>query len=124
RLSFALQSHRATMHRREFVHRSAWAVAAYGILRQVGACRPGAPAAGPTATASPFATLRDRYFLRTLELNPVVATYLGECGTSPTGAWCSATASTAARPTGCTSGPRCATPPRGCSATVRSPPPP
>ena len=69
------------MHRREFVHRSAWAVAAFGVLRQVGACH--APAGAP-APASPFTALRDRYFLRTLELNPVVSTYLGGDGYSPT----------------------------------------
>ena len=69
------------MHRREFVHRSVWAVAAFGILRQIGACR----ASGPTpAAASPFSALRERYFLRTLELNPVVSTYLGGDGYSPT----------------------------------------
>jgi uncharacterized protein (DUF885 family) len=69
------------MHRREFVHRSVWAVAAFGILRQIGACQ----ASGPTpAAASPFAALRERYFLRTLELNPVVSTYLGGDGYSPT----------------------------------------
>jgi uncharacterized protein (DUF885 family) len=72
------------MHRREFVHRSVWAVAAFGILRQVGACRPGTPSTGPTTAGSPFAALRDRYFLRTLELNPVVSTYLGGDGYSPT----------------------------------------
>jgi uncharacterized protein (DUF885 family) len=67
------------MHRREFVHRSAWAVAAFGILRQVGACRP--PETAPVPSS--FGALRDRYFLRTLELNPVVSTYLGGDGYSP-----------------------------------------
>jgi uncharacterized protein (DUF885 family) len=67
------------MQRREFVHRSAWAVAAFGIFRQLGAC--GAAEAG--TEPSPFAALRDRYFLRTLELNPVVSTYLGGDGYSP-----------------------------------------
>ena len=67
------------MHRREFVHRSAWAVAAFGIFRQLGAC-----GEADTGTApSPFAALRDRHFLRTLELNPVVSTYLGGDGYSP-----------------------------------------
>jgi len=67
------------MQRREFVYRSAWAVAAFGVLRQVGACR--APSA-ETAT-SPFVALRDRYFIHTLELNPVVSTYLGGDGYTP-----------------------------------------
>ena len=59
------------MHRREFVHRSARAVTAFGVLGQVGACSRGADAEpGP----SPFASLRDDYFLRTLELYPVVST--------------------------------------------------
>jgi uncharacterized protein (DUF885 family) len=66
------------MRRRDFVHRSAWALASFGILRQLGGCR--APAATPAN--SPFAVLRDRYFLRTLELNPVVSTYLGGDGYS------------------------------------------
>ena len=68
------------MHRRDFVRRSAWTVTAFGVLRQVGAC------ASPTTTPSPspFAALRERHFLRTLELNPVVSTYLGGDGYSPT----------------------------------------
>jgi uncharacterized protein (DUF885 family) len=67
------------MHRREFVHRSARAVTAFGVLGQVGACSRGADAEpGP----SPFASLRDDYFLRTLELYPVVSTYLGGDGYS------------------------------------------
>jgi uncharacterized protein (DUF885 family) len=70
------------MHRREFVHRSAWTVAAFGILRQIGACH--APPGTAAPASSPFAALRDRYFLRTLELNPVVSTYLGGDGYSPT----------------------------------------
>jgi uncharacterized protein (DUF885 family) len=70
------------MHRREFVHRSAWTVAAFGILRQIGACH--APSGTAAPASSPFAALRDRYFLRTLELNPVVSTYLGGDGYSPT----------------------------------------
>jgi uncharacterized protein (DUF885 family) len=67
------------MYRREFVHRSAWAVAAFGVFRQLGACG----ASGTGSAPSPFAALRDRYFLRTLELNPVVSTYLGGDGYSP-----------------------------------------
>jgi uncharacterized protein (DUF885 family) len=55
-------------------------MAAFGVLGQVGACSRGAEAEpGP----SPFASLRDDYFLRTLELYPVVSTYLGGDGYSP-----------------------------------------
>jgi len=69
------------MHRRNFIQHSAWTVAAFGILRRIGAWH--SPTGAPTA-ASPFGALRDRYFLRTLELNPVVSTYLGGDGYSPT----------------------------------------
>jgi uncharacterized protein (DUF885 family) len=65
------------MRRRDFVLRSTQAIAAFGILRQLGACR------APGSASTPFATLRDRYFLRTLQLNPVVSTYLGGDGYSP-----------------------------------------
>jgi uncharacterized protein (DUF885 family) len=65
------------MRRRDFVLRSTHAIAAFGILRQLGACR------APGSASTPFATLRDRYFLRTLQLNPVVSTYLGGDGYSP-----------------------------------------
>jgi uncharacterized protein (DUF885 family) len=65
------------MHRRDFVARSAQSLVAFAILRQVGACR-------PASGGSSFVALRDRYFLRTLELNPVVSTYLGGDGYSPT----------------------------------------
>jgi uncharacterized protein (DUF885 family) len=67
------------MRRREFVHRSAAAAAAFGILRQLGGCAP-----GREQSPGPFAALRDRYFLRTLELYPVISTYLGGDGYSPT----------------------------------------
>lgn len=70
------------MHRREFVQRSGWTAVAFGILRHIAACH--APSGASTASSSPFAALRDRYFLRTLELNPVVSTYLGGDGYSPT----------------------------------------
>ena len=66
------------MYRREFVHRSAQAAAAFGIFRQLGACRPSGSEA-----SSPFVTLRDRYFVEFLQRNPVVATYLGGDGYSP-----------------------------------------
>ncbi|HEX7337112.1 MAG TPA: DUF885 domain-containing protein [Gemmatimonadales bacterium] len=66
------------MQRREFVYRSARAAAAFGILRQLGACR-----REGSEVSSPFVTLRDRYFLEFLQRNPVVATYLGGDGYSP-----------------------------------------
>ena len=63
RLSFVpLPPPSSAMHRREFVHRSVWTAAAFGILRQVSACS----APGKTGSASSFAALRDRYFVRTL----------------------------------------------------------
>jgi uncharacterized protein (DUF885 family) len=65
------------MRRREFVSRSAQSLGAFAILREVGAC-PSTEA----GAASQFAALRDRYFLHTLELNPVVSTYLGGDGYS------------------------------------------
>ena len=68
------------MQRREFVHRSAWAAAAFGVLRTLEGCG----RAETVASAAPLIGLRDRYFLRTLELNPVVSTYLGGDGYSST----------------------------------------
>ena len=71
------------MHRRRFLGRAARTAATFGILRQLGACsgdrRPAAAAGGGDG----FAALRDRYFVRTLELNPVTSTYLGGDGYSP-----------------------------------------
>lgn len=55
-------------------------MAAFGVLSRLGACSRGADA---ERAASPFASLRDEYFLRTLELYPVVSTYLGGDGYSP-----------------------------------------
>ena len=68
------------MHRRDFVIRSAQAAAAFGILRQVGACAPSQAPAGDAA----FLAIRDHYFLKFLELNPVTSTYLGGDGYSST----------------------------------------
>ncbi|HTE52015.1 MAG TPA: DUF885 domain-containing protein [Kofleriaceae bacterium] len=88
------------MNRRTFVHRVAQGAIGLGALRQL-ACHSStdstdrsasAPAPQPGAVPTPergrtddvpFAALRDRYFLRTLELNPVVSTYLGGDGYSP-----------------------------------------
>src|SRR2546423_5085451 len=68
------------MRRRDFLVHTAQSAAAFGILRQLGACRPSAGAAGST----PFVSIRDRYFVQFLQLNPVVSTYLGGDGYSPT----------------------------------------
>ena len=69
------------MDRRSFVHRTAGGLAALGALRALSACRPDAPAPAEDAE---FVALRERYFLTTLELNPVTSTYLGGDGYSPT----------------------------------------
>ena len=70
------------MDRRRFVTNSAQAASAFGILRYLGACRPAGEGAATGADAT-FVALRDRYFLRTLEFNPVTATYLGGDGYDP-----------------------------------------
>jgi uncharacterized protein (DUF885 family) len=67
------------MDRRRFVARSAQAASAFGVFRYLGACRPAGEGAAGGADAT-FVALRDRYFLRTLEYNPVTATYLGGDG--------------------------------------------
>jgi len=64
------------MHRRRFLLASGQAALAAGLLPHALACGRGAD--GPDD--GPFVALRDRYFLRTLELNPVTATYLGGDG--------------------------------------------
>jgi uncharacterized protein (DUF885 family) len=68
------------VNRRSFVRRATLAAAGFGILRTLPAC---ARDSG-TGTDKSFAALRDRYFLRHLELNPVTSTYLGGDGYSPT----------------------------------------
>jgi uncharacterized protein (DUF885 family) len=65
--------------RRRFMDQTARAALSFGILRQLGACHP----APPGGDDSRFIQLRDRYFLRSLELNPVTSTYLGGSGYSP-----------------------------------------
>ena len=70
------------MQRRRFLVGAARTVAGLGVLRQLGACRRETPA-GPPRDDSGFSALRDRYFVRTLQLNPVTATYLGGDGYSP-----------------------------------------
>jgi len=64
------------MDRRTFVQATARTAVGLGILRYASACRP----AGPGDAG--FADLRDRYFVHTLELNPVTSTYLGGDGYS------------------------------------------
>jgi uncharacterized protein (DUF885 family) len=66
------------MRRRDFLSKTARSAAAFGILRQLGGCHASTPGGSEGFTA-----IRDRYFLRFLELNPVVSTYLGGDGYSP-----------------------------------------
>lgn len=68
------------MRRRRFLQGTGAAAAAFGVLRGVPGCKPLPTDPG---LASPFAALRERYFLRTLELNPVLSTYLGGDGYLP-----------------------------------------
>jgi uncharacterized protein (DUF885 family) len=67
------------MRRRDFLRRTARSAAAFGILRAVGGCR----FSSGGAASSRFVSIRDRYFLHFLQLNPVVSTYLGGDGYSP-----------------------------------------
>src|SRR5215207_2102028 len=70
------------MERRDFLYRSAQTATAFGILRYLAACssREATPAAAGDAG---FVSLRDRYFLKALEYNPVTSTYLGGDGYHP-----------------------------------------
>ncbi|MDZ4865626.1 MAG: DUF885 domain-containing protein [Gemmatimonadota bacterium] len=67
------------MHRRLFLHRTGQTALALGLLPHLSACGM-RKAAG---SDRPLNALRDRYFLKTLELNPVTATYLGGDGYDP-----------------------------------------
>ena len=67
------------MHRRYFLVRSSQAALALGLLPRLAACR----REETTSQDGPFTALRDRYFLKALELNPVTATYLGGDGYDP-----------------------------------------
>jgi uncharacterized protein (DUF885 family) len=67
------------MHRRHFLFRSSQAAIALGLLPRLAACR----REGTASQDEPFTALRDRYFLKALELNPVTATYLGGDGYDP-----------------------------------------
>jgi uncharacterized protein (DUF885 family) len=73
------------MNRRSFVQRAGVTAAAFGILRNIEACVPAAPAAPPQPVLLPgtFGELRDRYFVFHLDKNPVTSTYLGGDGYSP-----------------------------------------
>ena len=68
------------MDRRSFVQRTAQGAAAFGVLRSLSACRPESPAG---ANDAPFIAVREKYFLKSLELNPVTSTYLGGDGYNP-----------------------------------------
>ncbi len=67
------------MKRRQFVIRTGQTAIALGILPRLAACKGGEP----SGQDGPFLALRDRYFLKALELNPVTATYLGGDGYDP-----------------------------------------
>jgi len=70
------------MRRRSFLYRSAQTAAAFGALRHLAACAP--KDATPANQADPaFIALRERYFLKALEYNPVTSTYLGGDGYHP-----------------------------------------
>lgn len=68
------------MDRRSFVQRTAQGAAALGVLRSLSACRAESPAGGADAA---FVAVREKYFLKSLELNPVTSTYLGGDGYNP-----------------------------------------
>jgi len=73
------------MHRRRFLVGASRTAAAFGALRYLGSCRDAGSGAKTTATPpdKSFASLRDRYFVRALQLYPVTSTYLGGDGYSP-----------------------------------------
>lgn len=68
------------MNRRSFFRQGAQAAFAAGILQRLEGARLLAQQLSPP---SEFARLRDRYFVRVLQLNPVTATYLGGDAYSP-----------------------------------------
>ncbi len=68
------------MRRRTFLLRSSQLGFAAGILPHLASCRGAETSSGADAG---FNQLRDRYFLKVLELNPVMATYLGGDGYDP-----------------------------------------
>jgi len=72
------------MHRRRFLVGATRTAATFGALRYLGSCRDAGPVAKSTSTppGGSFASLRDRYFVRALQLYPVTSTYLGGDGYS------------------------------------------
>jgi uncharacterized protein (DUF885 family) len=69
------------MERRPFIRHTAEVAASVGILRLLLACRPGGDAGSAASpTDRSVGDLRDRFFLRSLELYPTTATYLGGDG--------------------------------------------
>jgi uncharacterized protein (DUF885 family) len=69
------------MRRRTFLRRTGQFGLAAGILPYLGGCT--SDNASDAASDRKFTALRDRYFLKALELNPVTATYLGGDGYHP-----------------------------------------
>ncbi len=69
------------MQRRSFLVRTAQTAIATSLLPQLAGCRPPETVAAPDDTG--LIALRDRYFLKAMELNPVTATYLGGDGYDP-----------------------------------------
>lgn len=66
----------APMNRRTLMRRATGLAFGFGVLPLIGACR-------RVASSDPaFVALRERYFLRMLQLNPVTSTYLGGDGYS------------------------------------------
>src|SRR6478736_5258906 len=72
------------MHRRRFLVGATRTAATFGALRYLSSCRDAEPVARSTSTppGGSFASLRDRYFVRALQLYPVTSTYLGGDGYS------------------------------------------
>jgi uncharacterized protein (DUF885 family) len=68
------------MRRRTFLIHSGQLGLALGLLPELAAC---GKKPVPASSDGGFLALRDRYFLRALELNPVTATYLGGDGYDP-----------------------------------------
>jgi uncharacterized protein (DUF885 family) len=76
---------RPLMKRREILAAGARAALAVGLARSAAGCAAPAPrpAPRPRDAGSSFAALRERYFVRSLALNPVTSTYLGGDAYSP-----------------------------------------
>src|SRR5262245_3897709 len=64
------------MRRREFLKKAGAGAAAFGAFHAF----PGCKKPPVTGVGTPFGALREKYFLRTLQLNPVLSTYLGGDG--------------------------------------------